>query len=75
MPLKVNTESVKKGKKIICCECAKNIASIQSNCRKHDETHMFCCECAQKTYNRSAVNNWYKQYNMWCDTCIWFDIG
>ena len=73
MPVKVNSDATKNN--IICCECAKNVASIQSSCRKHDRTHMFCRECAQKTYNRSSANNWYAQYNMWCDSCIWFDIG
>ena len=46
MPVKANSNATKNN--IICCECAKNIASLQSCCRKHDRTHMFCYECAQK---------------------------
>ena len=59
----------------VCCECYTTIGTIQSRCRHDDKTHLFCKMCADKSFKRSERNPWYSQYTLWCDSCIWFDIG
>ena len=55
-----------------CKDCRSKPGTVRCRCSNHC---MLCADCAQKTIVRATNNNWYKQYQMWCDTCIWFDIG
>lgn len=56
----------------MCCECGIQIGVVHGMC---NHQHLFCRKCTEKSFKRGSNNGWYKQYILWCDSCIWFDIG
>ena len=57
---------------IKCSDCNNLYATQVCRCSCH---HFLCDACAAKSMARSDHDKFYIPYRMWCDTCIWFDLG
>ncbi len=55
-----------------CADC-HSVMNLQM-CRCANG-HFLCEVCVKKSNDRSNNVEFYQKYRLWCDTCIWFDLG
>ena len=59
-------------KQKVCRDCRTCVGTVQCRCSKECT---LCNKCATRSRERAIKNEWYLQYILWCDNCVWFDIG
>ena len=68
----MSDKTIATNKQEMCCECGTQIGVVHGLCNRQ---HLFCRKCTEKSFTRANNNGWYKEYILWCDSCIWFDIS